>query len=211
VICRAASRARLPKYLRRAKEQNENEKPIDKMKEKKISRAVAWVKKEAAYLFGMEEYVYGFPLVMIDVTRQVLTAVPKAGEYYAPINQLVKMRSYVDPDYKVVVRISRNSLLSGGVMDVGTEPMIVSIPDCKEVPMAVRWLNHWTDVFATAGNRTPEPYAGDYLVVGPAWSGSPLQISRRSCNLRRGTRGSCSKWRLMGYRIFQKFTPCKIS
>jgi hypothetical protein len=143
------------------------------MKDKEISRAVAWVKQEAAYLFGVEEYVYGFPLVMTDVTRQVITAVPKAGEYYAPINQLLKMRSYVDPDYKLIVRASRNSLWSGGVMDVGTEPMIVSIPDCQEVPLAVRWLNHWTDVFATAGNRTPEPYAGDYLVVDPGWSGTP--------------------------------------
>ena len=131
------------------------------------------VKQEVAELVGMEEYVYGFPLVIMDATRQVVTAVPKAGEYYAPINQLLRMRSYVNPDYKVVVRISRNSLWSGGVMDVGTEPMIVSIPDCKDVPLAVRWLNHWTDVFATAGSRTPEPYAGDYLVVGPGWSGAP--------------------------------------
>src|SRR5215471_16828102 len=80
------------------------------------------VKQGAAYLVGMEEYVYGFPLVMMDATRQVITAVPKAGEYSAPINQLLKMRSYVSPDYKVVVRTSRNSLFSGGVMDVSTEP-----------------------------------------------------------------------------------------
>ena len=131
------------------------------------------VKQGAAYLIGMEEYVYGFPLVIMDATRQVVTAVPKAGEYYAPINQLLKMRSYVSPDYKVVVRISRSSLWSGGVMDVGTEPQIVSIPDCKDVPVAVRWLNHWTDAFATAGSRTGEPYAGNYLVVGPGWSGTP--------------------------------------
>lgn len=90
------------------------------------------VKEEAAYVVGLEEYVYGFPLVIMDATRQVITAVPKAGEYYAPINQLLKMRSFVSPDYKVVVRISRSSLWSGGVMDVGTEPMIVTVPDCKD-------------------------------------------------------------------------------
>lgn len=136
-------------------------------------KAEETVKQEAAYLVGMEEYVYGFPLVIMDATRQVVTAVPKAGEYYAPINQLLKMRSYVDPNYKVVVRISRNSLWSAGVMDVGTEPMIVSIPNCKDVPLAVRWLNHWTDVFATAGSRTGESHAGNYLVVGPGWRGTP--------------------------------------
>jgi hypothetical protein len=142
-------------------------------------KAEETVKQEAAYIIGMDEYVYGFPLVIMDATRQVVTAVPKAGEYYAPINQFLKIRSYVDPDYKVVVRISRNTLLSGGVMDAGTEPMIVSVPDCKDIPVAVRFLNHWTDVFATTGSRTGEPYAGNYLVVGPDWNGAaPADIKK---------------------------------
>jgi hypothetical protein len=127
----------------------------------------------------METYVYGFPLVMMDATNQVVTAVPKAGEYYAPINQLLKMRSYVDPDYKVVVRISRNSLWSAGALDLGKEPMIVSIPDTKDIATAVRWLNMWTDVFATAGTRTPAMNAGDYLVAGPGWNGTaPANIKQ---------------------------------
>ena len=165
-----------------------------------------------AYVRGMEAYVYGFPLVILDATRQVVTAVPKAGEYYAPINQLLKMRSYVDPNYKVVVRISRSSLWSGGAMDVGTEPQIVSIPDCKDVPVAVRWLNHWTDVIATAGNRTPEPYAGNYLVVGPGWNGTPPADIKKV--VQSSTRYAWVLFEmaaLHGLEDFPKSTPCKIS
>ncbi len=33
-----------------------------------------------AYLVGMQEYVYGFPLVMMDVTRDVMTASAESGE-----------------------------------------------------------------------------------------------------------------------------------
>jgi hypothetical protein len=33
-------------------------------------------REEAAYLLGMESYVYGYPLVVMDVTKQVLTAAP---------------------------------------------------------------------------------------------------------------------------------------
>jgi hypothetical protein len=36
------------------------------------------VKQEVAYVAGMEEYVYGYPLVMMDVTRQ-LAVEPGAG------------------------------------------------------------------------------------------------------------------------------------
>ncbi len=131
------------------------------------------VKEEGAYLVGMEEYVYGFPLVMMYETSRSVTAVPKAGEYYAPYNQFLRMRTFVDPDYKLVVRISRNSMWSGSVLDLGAEPVVVTIPDCKDVPVAVRWLNLWTDVFATCGSRTGPSYAGDYLVVGPGWNGTP--------------------------------------
>lgn len=50
------------------------------------------VKEEVAYAIGIEEYVYGFPLVITEITRQVETAVPKAGELAAPINQFSRVR-----------------------------------------------------------------------------------------------------------------------
>jgi hypothetical protein len=66
------------------------------------------VREEVAYLLGMEAYIYGYPLVMMDVTREVLTAAPapNAEGTAAPINQLAKMPHYVDPTFKNVVRIS---------------------------------------------------------------------------------------------------------
>lgn len=75
-------------------------------------------KEAVAYVAGMEEYVYGYPLVMMDVTREVLTAAPTSGEYSAPINQFGRIRSYVSPDFKNVVRISVNSLWSHGFLDL---------------------------------------------------------------------------------------------
>src|SRR5215510_1316760 len=74
------------------------------------------VREEVAYLLGMESYVYGYPLVMMDVTREVLTAAPapNAEGTAAPINQLAKMPHYVDPTFKNVVRISLNSGIPGG-------------------------------------------------------------------------------------------------
>jgi hypothetical protein len=61
-------------------------------------------REEVAYLFGMESYVYGYPLVMMDATRDVLTAVPTpdAAGTAAPINQLAKMPAYVSPYFKTV-------------------------------------------------------------------------------------------------------------
>jgi len=129
-------------------------------------------KEEVAYVVGMEEYVYGYPLVMMDVTREVTTATPKAGEYSAPINQFARIRTYVSPDFKNVVRISVNSLWSFGFIDLDTEPMIVSLPDMDGRYMVMQAVNMWTDDFGTAGTRTNGGKAANYLIAGPKWNGT---------------------------------------
>ena len=90
--------------------------------------------EEIAYLLGMQAYVYGYPLVMMDVTREVLTAAPapNAEGTAAPINQLAKMPHYVDPNFKNVVRISLNSLWTTGFVDLEKEPIVLSVPDTKD-------------------------------------------------------------------------------
>ena len=66
---------------------------------------------------------------MMDVTREVTTATSKSGEYAVPINQFARIRTYVNPNFQNVVRISVNSLWSFGFVDLDQEPMIVTVPD----------------------------------------------------------------------------------
>jgi hypothetical protein len=79
------------------------------------------VKEAAACVVGLEEYVYGYPPVMMDVTREVLTAASTAGQCSAPINQFARIRNFVDPDFKNVVRMSVNSLWPHGFLDPDQE------------------------------------------------------------------------------------------
>jgi len=130
-------------------------------------------KEGVAYVRAMEAYVYGFPLVLMDVTSKTLTSVPKAGEYHAPINQLLRMRTFVNPDYKDVVRISRNGLWSGGVFDLDQEPVVFSYPDSKGRYFVIQLMNYWTDDFASIGSRTTGTAAGNFLIAGPKWHGTP--------------------------------------
>ena len=109
------------------------------------------VREEVAYLYGMESYVYGYPLVMIDVTREVLTAAPapNAEGTAAPINQLAKMPHDVDPTCKNVVRISLHSLWTTGFVDLAKAPIVLSVPDAKERSDVFSMRNMWTDVFGS--------------------------------------------------------------
>lgn len=135
--------------------------------------------EELAYVRAMEAYVYGFPLVITDLTRQVETAMPTAGELAAPINQFSRVRGYIPWDFKNVVRVSFNSLWSWAALDLQKEPLVISFPDGQGIPTAFRLVNEWTDVYGTGGSRQPDANAGDYLIVGPGWNGSaPPQIKK---------------------------------
>jgi hypothetical protein len=129
------------------------------------------VREEVAYVYGMEAYVYGFPLVIMDVTRAVTTAAAKSGEYSAPINQFGRMRTYVDPDFKNVVRISRNSLWSFAFLDLQKEAFVYSQPDTHGRYIVMQALNMWTDDFASVGSRTTGTGSGNFLIAGPNWNG----------------------------------------
>jgi hypothetical protein len=59
-------------------------------------QTAGWVREQTAYFCVVYAYAYGFPLVMMDVTRQVMTATPSSGEYSAPINQFHHIRDFVD-------------------------------------------------------------------------------------------------------------------
>ena len=132
------------------------------------------VREEVAYLLGMEAYVYGYPLVMMDVTREVLTAAPapNAEGTAAPINQLAKMPRYVSPDFKNVVRISLNSLWTTGFVDLEKEPIVLSVSDTNDRYYVFSMMNMWTDVFGSVGKRTTGTGPGNFLIVGPNWKGS---------------------------------------
>lgn len=129
------------------------------------------LKQVMAYLYGVEAYVYGFPLVMMDVTKAVLTATPKSGEYKAPIDQFARIRTYVNPGFKDVVRVSRDSLWSHAFVDLGKEPLIYSQPDTKGRYVVMQALNMWTDNFASVGSRTTGTESGHFLIAGPQWNG----------------------------------------
>jgi hypothetical protein len=146
------------------------------------------VKEEVTYVVGLEEYVYGYPLVMMDVTREVMTATPVSGQYTAPINQFERLRTYVSPEYKNVVRISVNSLWSTAFLDLDQEPMIVSVPDMGGRYIVVQAMNMWTDNFLSAGTRTNGGKAGKYLIAGPKWNGSvPKDVDQAfKCTTRYG-------------------------
>ena len=118
-----------------------------------------------------EAYVYAYPLVLMEMTRRVMTNVARPTERGAPVNQFYHMRSVPDASFTDVVRPNADTLYSSMWFDVETEPLVVSVPDSGARYYLMPMLDMWTDVFAAPGKRTTGTRAQTFAIVGPEWKG----------------------------------------
>src|SRR5271157_5053065 len=67
-------------------------------------------REEQAFKAGVEAYVYGYPLVLMDVTKRVMTNVATPIQMAALVNQFAHVPSFPDPTIKVVVSPNADTL-----------------------------------------------------------------------------------------------------
>jgi hypothetical protein len=138
---------------------------------------------EEAAQIGVEAYVYGYPLVTMEMTRRHMTNVDKPIEGIgAPMGQLVRMRKYPTAEFKQVTAPNADTLYVSGWIDVAKEPWVLSLPDAKGRYYLFPMLNGWTDVFQVPGTRTTGDSAQVYAITGPGWKGTlPGGVKEYKC------------------------------
>ena len=127
--------------------------------------------EEEAVRLAREAYVYGFPLVIMDFTRQVRTAVTKADDRKAPVNQLVHSREFPDPSFTAVVSPNADTLYSSAWIDLAAGPVVLSLPEMGKRYYLMQLLDAWTNTIDCPGTRTTGNGPGEFAIVGPGWKG----------------------------------------
>jgi hypothetical protein len=121
---------------------------------------------------AVDAFIYGYPLVSMEMTRRVMTNVTKPEVSRAPMGQLIKIREYLNASYRDVIFPNADTLYTTAWIDVGTEPWVLSIPDMKDRYFMFPMLDAWTTVFQVPGTRTTGAGAQTYAVTGPKWKGT---------------------------------------
>lgn len=133
-----------------------------------------WVWKEGRpWYYGIQAYIYGFPLVVMDLTRQVSTAVTEPGELTAPVNQFSVMTHYPDASFRFIPRTGLDTQFALSWADLDEEALVLSVPDTDGRYYVIALFDMWSNVFESIGSRTTGTGAGNFLLVGPGWQGTP--------------------------------------
>jgi hypothetical protein len=147
-----------------------------------MSRSALAQQQEGSFLGigeGLEEfwlatdaYIYGYPLVTMEMTRRVLTNVVEPTERKAPMGQFIKMRHYPDASFKDVTAPNADTLYTTSFFEVDKEPWVLSVPDMKGRYFLLPMLDGWTNVFQVPGTRTTGTGPQTYAITGPGWKGT---------------------------------------
>ena len=124
------------------------------------------------FWLATDAYIYGYPLVTMEMTRRVITNVTRPEGTKAPMGHIIKLRQYPDASFRDVTAPNADTLYTTAFVDVGKEPWVLSIPDMKGRYALFPMLDGWTDVFQVPGKRTTGTNAQTYAITGPGWKGT---------------------------------------
>src|SRR5215470_12227244 len=124
------------------------------------------------FWLATDAYIYGYPLVTMEMTRRVVTNIAKPEGTHAPMGQLIRLREYPNASFRDVTAPNADTLYTTAFFDVSNEPWVLSIPDMKDRYYLMPMLDGWTNVFQVPGTRTTGTGAQTYAITGPGWKGT---------------------------------------
>ena len=101
-----------------------------------------------------EIYIYGYPLVTMEMTRRVMTNTDVPKDAHAPMGQFYHSRTYPNASFRDVTAPNADTLYSTAWLDLTKEPYVLSLPEQKDRYYLVPLLDAWTNVFQVPGTRT---------------------------------------------------------
>ena len=122
---------------------------------------------ESALAVGQEAYLYGYPMMVVDETKQ--------ASFKGVSNHFVYLPAPPRPSDRVVVRPNVDTLYTTAFLDLTAEPVVVHMPDTHGRYDVMEMLDANTNVFASPGKRTTGTGAHDFAIVGPDWT-APVQL-----------------------------------
>jgi hypothetical protein len=110
-----------------------------------VARAVTSPAGSEAQKIWVDAYVYGYPLVTMEMTRRVMTNVAEPTGWHAPMGQFGSLRHYPSADDKDVTARNADTLYSSAWIDLSKEPYVRarSVPGHSRVPWIGRFHSRW--------------------------------------------------------------------
>jgi len=164
------------------------------------AKGVAAPSIEETKAIAEEGFIYGLPIVMNYAVMYEYAVDRNSGQFKAPFNQIKNEPNVFTYKDTAIPTPNSDTPYSFVWTDLREEPIVLSVPAVdKKRYYSVMLCDGNTYNFGYIGTRSTGSDAGDYMVVGPNWSGAtPPGIKK--------VMRSTTQFALAGYRT-QLFNP----
>ena len=119
-----------------------------------------------------EAYIFAFSMLENYKTMYMQAVNENLPTFRAPFNQFAHMRQLLGPEFTEVVGPNNDTLYSLAWLDLGTEPIVLSLPDFPgERYYVIQIVDMYTFNVEYIGARATGYQAAKYLFAGPGWDG----------------------------------------
>ncbi|MGI5472854.1 DUF1254 domain-containing protein [Streptomyces sp. CA-132043] len=118
-----------------------------------------------AFTTAFEAYLWGYPLVLMERTRKLLTH--REHRRGAPANTFQHRSKLATPRDREIVKPNNDTLYSSAWLDLSHGPLILEVPDVDGRYYSFQFLDAYTNTWAYVGRRVTGTAASRHLIVGP--------------------------------------------
>ena len=149
-------------------------------------------KAKQAYALGVQAYIWGYPMVIMQRSRDAMTKggdapvtpeqFDKSGLLFAPVNQVANAWGMLGPKFSAVQSGNSDTQYSVTWFDSSKEPYVLHIPKSNGRYYTYQFIDAWTNNFHYASTRTMGSQDQNYALVAPGWKGKlPKGVTRVDC------------------------------
>ena len=142
-----------------------------------VRRADAASEQKWAYSVGLQNYVFGLPLLILERERKIrldstLLEAAKKVAPAAPPNQIGHMKTLASADDVLPYTPDNDTVYSGALLELADEPVILTAPDIPDRYWSVEVADAYTNNVFYIGTRATGGKGGAHAFVGPNWKGT---------------------------------------
>jgi hypothetical protein len=142
-----------------------------------IRRADAEAERKWAYSVGVQNYVFGLPLLILERERKIrldpaMLEKAKKVAPAAPPNQIGHMKTLATADDVLPYTPNNDTVYRGALLELADEPIILTAPDILDRYWSVEVADVYTNNVFYIGTRATGGKGGAHAFVGPNWKGT---------------------------------------
>jgi hypothetical protein len=116
-------------------------------------------------MLAADAFVWGYPLAVTQRTLQTFAGL-------IGTNNLFNQAALSDASTRLIVAPNQDTLYSVAVVDVRSEPLVLTVPDVHDRYWTYQFLDAWTNSFHYIGTRTTDGNGGTFVITAPGYAGT---------------------------------------